>query len=199
MSDTRVDGRRARRDRNLEQVLDTARLLFAEENLVPGFDELARRSGVSVRSLYRYFPDQDALISAAIERSLVRGVELARIPNYGRGTFDERLAAFIDGRVALFEESVAGYRASVHHAHTIPQLADALQRTRAFLREQLATQFAPELRALPAGERRLAEAACDALSQFDGLDHLRRAHGCTPAECRAVLERTFRRTLGVDG
>ena len=197
MNGTAVDGRRARRDRNLEQVLDTARELFAEEILLPGVDELARRSGVSVRSIYRYFPDHDALISAAVERSMVRGLRLARIPNYGRGTFAERLDAFVDSRVSLYEEAAAGYRASVHHARTIPQLADAMQRTREFLRDQLSTQFAPELTALPARERRLAEAACDTVSQFDGLDHLRRVHGCTAAECRAVLGRTIPLALGV--
>jgi AcrR family transcriptional regulator len=153
---------------------------------------------VSVRSLYRYVPDQDALVSAAVERSMRRGLEMARIPGFGRGSFVERLDAFVDTRVALYEESIAGYRASVHYAGTIPQLADALQRSRTFLRDQVATQFAPELRALPARERRLAEAACDTISQFEGIDHLRRTHGCTPGECRAVLRRALARTLDVD-
>jgi AcrR family transcriptional regulator len=196
VSDTRVDGRRARRDRNLEHVLDTARQLFAEEHLLPGFDELARRSGVSVRSLYRYFPDQDALVSAAIERSMRRGIELARIPGFGRGSFAERLDAFVDNRVALYEQRIAGYRAALHYAGTIPPLADALQQSRMFLRDQVATQFAPELDALPVGDRRLAEAACDTISQFEGIDHLRRTLRCTEGECRAVLRRTLARTLG---
>lgn len=190
-----ADGRRARRDRNQELVLDTVREMFAESAVLPSVEEIATRSGISARSIYRYFDDPDALVAAAIERSLDVGGRTARIPQFGRGSFEERLDAFVKVRMRLYERHGAGFRAARHHAETAPRLADALNRSRRFLRDQTERQFAPELSALPAAERRTAGVACDTVSQLDSLDYLRRVRGCSPRECEAVLRRAIRAGL----
>ena len=193
---TRVDGRRARRDRNLELVIDTVRQLFAEEMLVPSIEAVSRRSGVSVRSLYRYFDDPESLIGAAVERGMQLGRERARIPGFGRGDFGERLDTFVTVRVQLFEHHGAGFRAARHHAPNLPRLRDALEDTRRFLREQVEVQFAPELDAIDRRERYVALASCDVVSQLDSLDYLRRERRHTVAECEAILSRSVRTSLG---
>ena len=55
------DGRTARRDRNRDAVLDAVLDLFGEDSLAPAPAEVAERSGVSLRSVYRYYEDRDAL------------------------------------------------------------------------------------------------------------------------------------------
>lgn len=191
----KVDGRHARRDHNRELVLRAARDLFQAENLVPSIEVLAERCGLSVRSLYRYFADAESLIAAAIEQSMTDGIERARIPHFGAGDFEERLDAFVNVRVKLYESSAAGYRATMHHAPNITQLRDALQRTRRFLRDQTLTQFASELDALPSVERRLALITCDCISQFDSLEHLRRFHRCSVADTKTVVRQTITSAL----
>jgi AcrR family transcriptional regulator len=58
-----------RRDaaRNREALLDAAVKAFRAEGLEIGVDEIARRSGVSVATLYRHFPTKTDLIYAVTE------------------------------------------------------------------------------------------------------------------------------------
>lgn len=190
-----VDGRHARRERNVELALQATLQMFREDTLVPSIELVSKRTGLSVRSLYRYFPDGDALIAAAIDRSLTEGRQLARIPNFGVGTFDDRLRALVANRVRLYEVQAPQYRATVHHAPNVPQLREALELSRRLLREQVEAQFAPELRALGRRDRRLAALTCDTVTQFPSIEYLRVDRGSTVAETEAVLRRTIEGAL----
>jgi AcrR family transcriptional regulator len=59
-------GRRLRADaeRNRERVLDAAREVFAEQGLGASTNEIARRAGVGVATLFRRFRTRDELIGA---------------------------------------------------------------------------------------------------------------------------------------
>ncbi|MBT5755427.1 MAG: TetR family transcriptional regulator, partial [Acidimicrobiaceae bacterium] len=61
-----ADGRVARRERNINSVLDVVLEMFAEESLFPTIEQVAKRSGLSLRSLYRYFADPAELLEAVI-------------------------------------------------------------------------------------------------------------------------------------
>ena len=65
------DGRRMRRNRNRQQVIDTYIDLMDNGVLEPTRDELTAASGISGRSIYRYFPDDGALISAVADQDLL--------------------------------------------------------------------------------------------------------------------------------
>ena len=80
-----VDGRRASRDRNLNAVVDALLDLFQEGNLRPGADEIAARSGLSRRSVFRYFDALDDLARVAIARQPARVSHLVEVPHRGRG------------------------------------------------------------------------------------------------------------------
>jgi AcrR family transcriptional regulator len=58
-----------RRDaqRNRERLLAATRAAFQERGLEVGVDEIARRAGVGVGTLYRHFPTKDALIDAIVD------------------------------------------------------------------------------------------------------------------------------------
>ncbi|MEN9934709.1 MAG: hypothetical protein RLZZ387_1288 [Chloroflexota bacterium] len=60
------DGRRERRDvqRNLERVLHAAHELFAERGAEVTMEEVARRAGVGVGTIYRRFPSKEQLFAA---------------------------------------------------------------------------------------------------------------------------------------
>lgn len=55
---------RADAERNRERILDAARAAFADEGLAASTNEIARRAGVGVATLFRRFPTRDELIAA---------------------------------------------------------------------------------------------------------------------------------------
>jgi AcrR family transcriptional regulator len=55
---------RADARRNRELLLETAKSAFAELGADVSLDEIARRAGVGIGTLYRHFPTRDALIEA---------------------------------------------------------------------------------------------------------------------------------------
>ena len=68
--------RDARRNRDL--LLATARRLFAEQGLDVTLKEVAREAGVGVGTVYRHFPDKDALVTALFSPQLDDEVLRAR-------------------------------------------------------------------------------------------------------------------------
>ena len=54
-------------ERNRQRILDAARAAFAEDGLSVTLDEIARRAGVGVGTIYRRFPDKEQLIDALFE------------------------------------------------------------------------------------------------------------------------------------
>src|SRR5215218_1506164 len=58
-------GLRADAERNRERVLRAAREVFAEQGLDASTNEIARRAGVGVATLFRRFPTRDELVGAA--------------------------------------------------------------------------------------------------------------------------------------
>ena len=56
-------GLRADAERNRERVLSAAREVFAEQGLDASTNEIARRAGVGVATLFRRFPTRDDLVA----------------------------------------------------------------------------------------------------------------------------------------
>jgi AcrR family transcriptional regulator len=64
MSQTVEKPLRADARRNREKVLAAARAVFAEDGMDAQMDDVARRAGLGVGTVYRHFPTKDALINA---------------------------------------------------------------------------------------------------------------------------------------
>jgi AcrR family transcriptional regulator len=78
---------RADAQRNREHLLATAREVFAAEGLEVPIDEVARRAGLGVGTVYRHFPTKEALFEAIVvdqleqllaEAAALQGEEPAR-------------------------------------------------------------------------------------------------------------------------
>jgi AcrR family transcriptional regulator len=191
----RVDGRTARRDRNRLAVLDAVLELFAEGNLDPGVHEVADRSGVSLRSVYRYFEDLDELITAAIARHLERTRPLFEIEQIGEGPLRDRITRFTERRVHLFEAVRVIYRASRVRAATDESVRDGLLDTHHRLERQTHRMFAPELDHLDEPAATDRKRTVDLLTQFDSLEHLRHRYGLERDETLAYLRRSLHELL----
>ena len=156
---TQTDGRVARRERNINAVLDVVLEMFAEESLFPTMEQAAARSGLSLRSLYRYFADPGELLEATIRRNRERTAPLTRLHAIGQGPLDARIDDFVAMRLRLYDSVGPEYRATLAHAHRLPRISEQLATARHEMRQQFKLQFAPELEARP------PESASDAPEQ----------------------------------
>ncbi|HZT90774.1 MAG TPA: helix-turn-helix domain-containing protein [Gaiellaceae bacterium] len=85
---------RADAQRNLQRVLDAARAVFAEQGVDAHMDEIARRAGVGVGTIFRRFPTKDALLAALLEQ---RGRELLAGED---ATFESFVTTLVDSQIA---------------------------------------------------------------------------------------------------
>jgi AcrR family transcriptional regulator len=101
--------KRADARRNYDKVLAVAREVFAEHGEATALEEIARRAGVGIGTLYRHFPNRQALLEAlyvdeveAVCRSAaeLEGAE----PWEALSTWVERLVAYIATKRALADE-----------------------------------------------------------------------------------------------
>lgn len=190
-----VDGRVARRQRNIHAVLDVVLEMFGEESMFPTIEQAAARSGLSLRSLYRYFGDPGELLEAAILRSRERGTTLSHLHAIGQGPLQQRLVDFVAMRLRLYDAIGPVYRATVVNAARHSRVRDELTRNRNDMRHQFEVQFAPELAARKPSERTATLTAGDLLTQLDAIDYLRRHRRLSVSEVQSVLISTMRTLL----
>ncbi len=173
LPDPPADGRRLRRDRNRDAVVRALLGLYNEGNLNPSTEEIAARSGVSARSLFRYFDDTDDLSAAAIAQQQDDVRHLVAVDATPDQPLADRIAVLVRQRGELFEaiESVA----TVSRLRAPFQLvvADKLTEGRSFLRKQVATLFAPELAAMPEAVAAARLSAADVATSFEAWRLLR--------------------------
>jgi AcrR family transcriptional regulator len=163
------DGRQLRRQRNREAVVEALLDLYADGSLRPSADEIASRSGLSPRSLFRYFDDVDDLIRSAVTRQQARVIPLVPIEATPEDSLSVRITALVAQRFRVFD-AVGNAAAVVRlRAPFEPVLDDALSRHREFLRSQIATLFATELAAM-------GSSAANALSAADVMTSYESRH-----------------------
>lgn len=130
---------RADARRNREKILDAAMRAFSETGLDTQMDDLARRAGVGVGTLYRHFPTKEELVRALIVHHMSALAEVAR----------RRLEAANDDPWEAF----AGFLLESAERHERERL----------LSQVLATQPSSWFRHAAVVETRLAERAAELL------------------------------------
>lgn len=193
--EVREDGRHARRDRNKYAVVDAYLALVREGNPRPSVAEVAERSGVSHRSVFRYFADKDELARTAIERQVAFAMPLVSLTVAPDAPLAERIEKFVERRLELFEAIGPVARLSRSLAASQPVIDAELTATRKFFRSQVRHLFRPELEACSPAERAQLLVALDVLTSFEVSDLLRRDHEFSVAETAASWRWTLTRLL----
>ena len=182
-----VDGRLARRQRNIDAVIDVVLEMFVEESLFPTIEQAAVRSGLSLRSLYRYFADPGELLEATIKRSDEIGASLSKLHAIGQGPLGDRIEVFLTMRLRLHDRIGPMYRATIVNAPRHPRIRDELAKNRNAMRHQFELHFAPELGRHKPAHRDSIVGAGDLLTQLESIDYLRRHRQLSMAEAHATL------------
>lgn len=198
-TDEAVDGRRLRRDRNREAVVQALLELYREGNLTPGAEEIAERAGISARSLFRYFDDVDALVRTAVARQQEHLASLYEVSARADQPLGERVDRFVAERTRLLDAMGPVGQLARSIAPRQPQVAAELGRIRAVLRGQVVEVFAPELARVPADEHDQVLAALDVACSWEARHLLRQDQRLGKAAAARVMALSVHRLLGGAG
>ena len=190
-----LDGRRARRDRNRDAVVDAFLDLLNEGDLNPGVAAVADRSGVSHRSVFRYFEDLEELFRVAIEHQAERTADINYLHGLGRGSFDERVEALITHRVALYDATENVSKAARLRAPSQPILQASITSGRALAREQIRIQFRKELRRMSREDASATLGSIAVLLSVEAYDLFRNTQSRSRSRTAATLSYAIRKLL----
>lgn len=154
---------RADAKRNYQRLLDAARETFATRGAETSLEEVARRAGVGVGTLYRHFPNRLALFEA-VYRDSVDGLEESR----ERLTASESPWEALEHWLAEFIAYAATKKAMIHEmVDAIGKDSELMTHSRAVINTSLESMLS---RAQEAGVAR---------TDIHGQDLLRLVGGCT--------------------
>lgn len=179
-----IDGRRARRARNRDAVVESVFALIAEEGSTPTVEAIAARAGVSVSSIFRYFDSLDDLHQQTIEHHFDQVAPLFSVPSIGEGDRDERIARYVDARLRLYEAIAPVARVARSRAVDAPRIAEGLTAARTQMARQARTHFAPEVTARTPARADDLVALIDSTTSFESWDLLTTTHARTAAQVR---------------
>lgn len=167
-----IDGRRLRAERGRAAVVAATLELVDGGNPVPTFADIAEVSGVSERTIFRYFPDREALFGA-VATEVFPSIAHCLATDPPAGDTAERVAALVALRLELADRT-AGLLRSVERLAPTSRLGAALLAIRHDrLQEQVRSWFGAELRLAPPS----AAATVDVLLSTASVTHLRELLG----------------------
>jgi AcrR family transcriptional regulator len=136
MTSTRNVPRRSPQQRRsqemCERIVEAAARVFAEEGYARGTtNRIAEEAGVSIGSLYQYYPNKDVLLAELVRRHIRDGAdEIAKrlvSVDVGRQSVEERTRLFVEATVALHREDVALHRVLFEESPRPPDIVEELR------------------------------------------------------------------------
>ncbi|WP_280211259.1 TetR/AcrR family transcriptional regulator [Nocardia cyriacigeorgica] len=131
MSEARKVPRQRRSRETVDTLLEAAAQMFTREGLTTTTNRIAERAGLSVGTLYQYFPNKHALLRAIAERHLAESAErLEAVFTELRTTrpdFEDTMRSILEAVVELHRDRPALHALLHRVAPRMPGEAAALQ------------------------------------------------------------------------
>ncbi|HWF16207.1 MAG TPA: TetR/AcrR family transcriptional regulator, partial [Acidimicrobiales bacterium] len=181
------DGRTRRRRNSYERAVDALLDLIESGNEAPTAQQIAERSGISVRTVFRLTEDIESLHAAAVLRQMNRTAHLY-IALPGTGPLRTRLGLLVKNRVTVFESIAPVRRVGDRLAANSTRIAEGLELHHMVLRTQVAEVFERELQRLPRPRRVTALDAIDVAAGWETWEQLRRGKGLSVTSAARVME-----------
>lgn len=109
--------RQARSRATTEAILDAAAHILGERGwAATTTNAVAERAGVSIGSLYQYFPNKLALVEAVRQRHFDEVLAVLRSATDGTTSRTRRIAAFVDGIIEVHRRFPAAHRVLLEDA-----------------------------------------------------------------------------------
>jgi AcrR family transcriptional regulator len=177
------DGRRARRHRSRDLAVDALLDLLDEGVHRPTAQQVAERSGVSLRSIFRIFDDVDTLHAEAANRQLQRSGHLY-VSVDDSGALAARVGEMVGVHEELYSSIAPVRRAALRLSVDSPGLGSLLDRARVWLQAEIRRVFAVEL--ATAAEPEPMVSALELVLSFEAWDQLASGQGLD-ADGRGVV------------
>lgn len=181
-----IDGRKLRAERGRSAVLGAALDLVNGGNPAPTIAEIAEASGVSERTIFRYFPDREALFAALVFEVIPR---IAKYLSFERpnGTLAHRVERLVAQRCEFVRVAGPFARSVETLSPHSPVASMMLQLRRTRLHDQVVVWLGPELPADDADRI----AVVDALLSRAVIETMVADHGA-PGAIRALTDSIIR-------
>lgn len=166
-----VDGRRLRSERSRAAIIDAMVSLQDDGILVPTAHQVAERSGINIRSLFRHFEDMESLFEAA-DAQLRSSYEAPFTGGDRQGTLEARIEHAIEHHAAAYEKTGNMILSTQAQMWRYEVLRRNYARSQRALRRDL-DDWLPELGAVAEWRRE----AIDAIASFEMWHRLRTHQG----------------------
>jgi len=180
------DGRARRRVHSYERAVDALLDLLEAGNAAPTAQEIAARSGISVRTVFRLTEDIETLHAAAVTRQMERTAHLYE-PLMAEGPVSARVRRLVENRRSVFEAIAPVRRVADRLAAGSQRIADGVALHHLVLRTQVAELFETTLASMPPSRRVVALDAADVAAGWETWDLLRRTRGLGPPAAAKVV------------
>ena len=194
-----IDGRAARSHRSRRAIVDAMRALHAEGDLRPTAPRVAKRAGVSLRTVWQQFADMETLLIEAIRRDqeVLRSLTKRIDPDQ---PLADRVAQFTGQRSRVLEHMTPTWRA----ARLAEPFSPQLQQNKILLLErsqkEIEAIFAPELETLKDQDKdHDLLHSLQAISIWSFWESLRTELGLPPDQAESLLRETFSARLAAAG
>jgi AcrR family transcriptional regulator len=179
-----TDGRALIRERNRGLIEEACYGLLKAGNLNPTADEVADRSGVGRRTVFRHFQSMESLVQSVHDRFLSEITPFLNAPS-AAADLDSALAGLAERRARFHEISAPFRRAAAlfkHHSEAVREREAAGE---AMMRARLEAAVAPHL-VDPEG---LIMDGLELIFSFEAWDRLRTQQGLSPERARQATLR----------
>lgn len=170
--------------------------LVAETGRQPTIEEVADRAGISVRSVYRLFPDTDSLVREAIQDRADALRPMLQVDVPSTAPVAARVSALVAKRARAYDQVQAFRTVVMGQRHLHPAVAELLDESRNALRAQVMTLFSKELSKRTGAARNDLLDALELLTGWSAWDALRQEQGLSSARARRVIESALLALLG---
>jgi len=188
------DGRHRRSARTRKALIEAYLDLLHENQQLPTALEIAKRAGVSTRSVFVRFSDILTLSLAAADYAFEQATAQAAVPNLD-ADLHTRLKSQVETRAALCEQWLPLWRTLLRYQSASEELAISIKRIRAAMVSRLELVYGPELLALSAPERAQRLVALDILTDFESWGRMREDHGLPIEAARDLWISAIQRML----
>ena len=143
-----VDGRLARSERTKRKIIDAAlrQIDSGDESFTIG--AIARRAGISARTLFTHYPDIETLLEEVSDMVSRQFAAMIR-PVVATRSLERRIEAFVGEQAHMFETMAGFHRAMRRWRERSPIIATRHACCQAAVREKLRQCFEPEFERMP--------------------------------------------------
>ena len=193
-----ADGRNLRRLHSHDRAVDAVLDLIGEGISSPTAQQIAERSGISIRTVFRLTGDVESLHAAAVNRQAERTAPLY-VTLHSEGLLGDRIGALVENRATIFEAIAPVRRVAERLAPRSEPIARGLAQSHRLLRTQVTATFDTELSPLANEQRRDVLNGADVASSWETWDQLRRVKGLSRQESERVVRRLLEGVLRSSG